>query len=416
MKIVQTLWTKPSEQNNKTIFNRFTGGWNSTMNYYCALAYSCLSIKKFYPELELVTDYNGKELLIDKLKLPYSSYTIFPEFIDEIPSSLWALVKVYSYSIQQEPFLHIDNDVFLWGKFPSELMKQGLIVQNLETLTDIYDEALNYMHNHLNKLPHFIKKREQYEENSFQSINAGIFGGNDISFIKQYTDEVFKVFNDNLKKTKNLKKNGLFNIILEQMIFFQLANDRSLKISTLFVDDLINNMVNLVRFDKVSFENENFYIHCLGELKTNPQFNKQIEYRLYFEYPETYERIETILVTKNDLENDEDYKKFLHTHQILQSCNNIDDILNLTYTIDEKVVFKRRNNKYYIKDNNKFRELTGWGKYLLFFFKNKFTGHEIIKMIENSDIGKSFTKQEIEENICTLLTQGTILFNHLKII
>jgi len=64
MKIVQTFWTGHSE----TYDNPFDlkGGWLSGEYHWMSWALSCLQLKKFYKEIELVTDKKGKQILIDE--------------------------------------------------------------------------------------------------------------------------------------------------------------------------------------------------------------------------------------------------------------------------------------------------------------------------------------------------------------
>jgi hypothetical protein len=84
MKIVQTLWTLPSFAKNskENLENRLSGGWLHPKYYYFAMAYSCLTLKKFYDKIELVTDKIGADLLINKLKLPYTSVKILHRLQD----------------------------------------------------------------------------------------------------------------------------------------------------------------------------------------------------------------------------------------------------------------------------------------------------------------------------------------------
>ncbi len=76
---------------------------------------SCLNLRKFYENVELVTDEVGYRYLIEKLKLPYSSVRVELDCINTYPSSLWAIGKLYTYGIQNEPFIHVDGDVYIWG-------------------------------------------------------------------------------------------------------------------------------------------------------------------------------------------------------------------------------------------------------------------------------------------------------------
>ena len=110
MKIIQSFWTKPLFADEQNIYqNRYNGGW---INYrYCLLsmAYSCLTISKVYPELEIYTDDYGLQLLGEELCLPYKVFHADLNAIDLDPA-LWAYAKMFTYSLQQESFLHVDNE------------------------------------------------------------------------------------------------------------------------------------------------------------------------------------------------------------------------------------------------------------------------------------------------------------------
>jgi hypothetical protein len=82
---------------------------------------SCLLLSRFYKKIELVTDAKGKELLIDILKLPYTSVTLDLSRRDKYSPELWMLDVIYSIGIQNEPFTYVDDDVFLWTPLPDEL-------------------------------------------------------------------------------------------------------------------------------------------------------------------------------------------------------------------------------------------------------------------------------------------------------
>ena len=132
MKIIQSFWTKPLFADEQNIYqNRYNGGW---INYrYCLLsmAYSCLTISKVYPELEIYTDDYGLQLLGEELCLPYKVFHADLNAIDLDPA-LWAYAKMFTYSLQQESFLHVDNDIFIWGVFPDEIIKARVACQNMK--------------------------------------------------------------------------------------------------------------------------------------------------------------------------------------------------------------------------------------------------------------------------------------------
>lgn len=102
-----------------------------------AWCYSVLKLREFYKELELYTDFEGKNILIDLLQLPYSKVYTDYEYIDVNPN-LWAYPKILTYNRQEKPFIHIDGDIFIWKKFDKALEGADLIAQNLEASTEYY--------------------------------------------------------------------------------------------------------------------------------------------------------------------------------------------------------------------------------------------------------------------------------------
>jgi hypothetical protein len=142
MKIIHFYWSKPSQQQNDTLEeNRHNGGWLS-MQYHCmSWALSCLKFKQFYRDVELHTDQKGKGLLIDTLGLPYSKVYVCLDEMNYLPIQMWALPKIFTYSLQHEPFIHADGDVYIWEKFNPQFEQVPLISQHLENNFTYYKDA-----------------------------------------------------------------------------------------------------------------------------------------------------------------------------------------------------------------------------------------------------------------------------------
>ena len=106
-------------------------------------ALSCLNAKKIYGNIELYTDTVGKKILIDKLNLPYDRvHLVFDnnDFMDSLPNELWAISKIYTYSLQNEPFIHVDGDFILWENLD---FQKDITCQNLELNFDLYKDIYN---------------------------------------------------------------------------------------------------------------------------------------------------------------------------------------------------------------------------------------------------------------------------------
>src|SRR5689334_19052327 len=113
MKIVQSFWSKPLYENKGIKPN---GGWLDKRYYYMSRALSCLQLRKFYDEVELVTDRRGRKILLDVLGLPYTSVKEELDVLDRYPSHLLCAGKIFTCGLQQEHFIHVDEDVYIYKK------------------------------------------------------------------------------------------------------------------------------------------------------------------------------------------------------------------------------------------------------------------------------------------------------------
>lgn len=105
MRIVQTFWTAGKDPLRESF------GWLHPEYNLMSWALSCLSLRSHYDEVALYTDSVGKQLLIDKLKLPYTEVNVVFDDFKCLPQH-WALSKIKTYSLQTGPFLHVDGDVY----------------------------------------------------------------------------------------------------------------------------------------------------------------------------------------------------------------------------------------------------------------------------------------------------------------
>jgi len=241
---------------------------------------------KFYP-IELYTDTLGYEILIEKLQLPYSKVHVVLDELKAYDSALWALPKLKTYELQEEPFLHIDGDVFIWDEFPKELLSQELITQNLEITTDYYGKMWKDIYPHLQFTP---PEMEDYINGASNfACNMGIIGGTNLDFFHRYTKKSFEFVDKN--KAAWEKINGFnFNIFFEQVLFYECAKKEQRKVSHLFQEiSKDNEYVGLASFNQVP--NEKTYLHLLGYYKRNFLVCKQLENYVLKHYPEYFERV-----------------------------------------------------------------------------------------------------------------------------
>jgi hypothetical protein len=295
MKIIQSYWTKPFyTKENDDWEGRKMGGWNHRKYYYMSWALSCLRLKKHYNHIELITDVKGNEALINLLKLPYDTVRIELDKLNHYHEDLWALGKIYSYGIQNEPFMHVDSDVFVWNKFDKNVLEANLIAQNVEIDFNydrvILSEILEQFTNIPSPLPTI------FPENLISS-NAGVIGGNNTSFFQEYSQLAFSFVNVNLNNLSKVNI-GLSNIIFEQYLFTCLAHKR--KIDIVYILHDIGNLYQKYLCDFQGVSHRTKYVHIIGPHKKDLASEQWLEERLLFESPAYYYRIME-LIEKGEL-------------------------------------------------------------------------------------------------------------------
>lgn len=283
MRIIQSAWS--CKQPDLLTTN---SGWLAPEYNLMAWTLSCMQLKKYYSDVVLYCDSVSAKMLIDILQLPYSEVICNLDVLNKYHSQLWALPKIYSYSQQEKPFLHVDGDVFIWKKFEENLTKGNLIAQNIEFSTDYYEKIMVTLEAGLTYFPKEIL-RERKLKNPILAYNAGIFGGTDISFFKKYTSEAFEFVDRNLN---NLSKINVvnFNIFFEQYLFYCLAKEQRINVRVLKSNKIGDNQYKgFGDFARVPYEKQ--YLHLLGNYKKSEFICKQMANRLRQDYPHYYYKI-----------------------------------------------------------------------------------------------------------------------------
>jgi len=286
MRNLQTFWTGPPNTNNENLVS-MKAGWLSCEYHWMSWALSCLQAKDIFGEVNLVTDLKGKEILIDRLQLPYSTVSTELEgALDHYHPSLWALAKIYTYSIQTEPFLHLDGDVFIWQKPDGKLLDSRLIAQNLDKNLEFYLSTLNEINERFTYVPPSLLK-ESYEHKDIYGSNAGLLGGSDLDFFKTYCGQAFKFIDEN-KASLTRVNTGSLNFIFEQYLFCRLAANANIPISYYgeMVDDpLFKDYIKFEDYPHVQM------VHPVGGFKKYPHVCAHVAKKLRNDYPEYYYRV-----------------------------------------------------------------------------------------------------------------------------
>ncbi len=291
MKIVQSFWSKPLL--NAKHIDRDTvsiGGWPDFETFLASWALSAMSIQKCYQNLNLYTDGFGKRVLIDLLELPYENCHEVFDSIYTIDSSFWAAGKLFVYKSQEVPFIHMDGDIFIWEKLNSELFAGEIFAQNREENFGLYHNLYTTFLDGIALMPKEVKPYFE-ESHQFEGINMGVFGGNNIKFIKEYANSALTYV---LKNQKFLlkKRTPYINHFFEQFLLKCFVSYYDIKVSYLF-DTISNDFQEVLKLHHAPFKSK--YVHIVGSAKKNELIAELILLNLKAHFPNVYDRLQKIL-------------------------------------------------------------------------------------------------------------------------
>jgi hypothetical protein len=296
MKIVQSFWTLPMLKGEKEVYNnRFAGGWLELKYYLLSWTYSCLLLKHFYKDVELVTDAAGSALLIEQLQLPYTKVDVVLDCLNQYNPEFWVMGKIHTFSMQETPFIHVDGDVFIWQRFPGRLEKAGLIAQNIEYDYPIYGEVFDWLIENNFYIPEVILENRD-SGLPLHAYNAGIVGGNNIPFIREYVREFMKFVEINRKGLFGISS-GLLNAFCEQHLYFCMTQKKKMPVECLMDGmDRVRLEFNLKSLEQFRNEPDGAkYIHLYGgDVKMNQAHCDELARRVKKEYPLYYQRINAL--------------------------------------------------------------------------------------------------------------------------
>ncbi|WP_413667664.1 DUF6734 family protein [Mucilaginibacter sp. Mucisp86] len=296
MKHIQSYWSLPCIKTYENDYSRFRGGWVTEKHHAISCAMSLMLLQKYNAgtPVTLYTDNQGFDWLINKLSLPYDDVKVELDCINHIDPMLWSMGKIYTYSRQTEPFLHIDNDVFMWERFNSELLAKPLIFQNFEVNHGIYQQLHEEAISKNFVIPcQFTDAMNKNTE--LTAINAGIIGGYDIDFYKNYCALAFEFVKQNEHNILNSDLKGAYNLYFEQLFYAKLLfmkyGDAQTAAGTLLSENA-GHMYNLTSFGLVPQVQK--YIHMIGQAKSHIKLALHMEERFSFEFPRFYKHISNI--------------------------------------------------------------------------------------------------------------------------
>lgn len=276
MKIVQTYY---SYADNKNPIYDTAGFLTADMNWK-SMAVSCLLLKKHYGSVTLYCNGSVKEI-VSELKIPYDEIVVIPDFMQEYKGcNLWALPKIYTYSQQKTPFLHVDCDCFMFDRLSTQIEKSDVIGQNIEYDDQYYNKrTFEKMLSYGCEFPLWIKDIAE-SSSILRVINAGVLGGQDISFIQEYVELIKKFIHANVDTLRKIN-DGFVNSIYEQLFLYILSQKHRKEIGLCTVGDKLSTKFDWLPMD-FSCSPKTGYMHMLAGIKR--QFKSYVFVSQYLHY------------------------------------------------------------------------------------------------------------------------------------
>ena len=291
MRAVWSFWSKPFEDARGR-------RWRDPLHHLLAWGLSVRLARRHYPQCVLVTDSPGKAMLVDELRLPFTHVSTELDQLADADSAWWALGKLLAYSIQKEPFVHLDTDVFLWRRLPRRLIAAPVLAQHPEP----YHLAERYCGPRLVEdafarvqltLPREWAWARSHWGLQFRETNCGILGATNVEFIGYYARQALDlVLNPRYAAAWATieDKDGL-NQIIEQFTLAACLDFHRFDPSSPFAGvharylfPSLHSALHSGLAGRLGFT------HLLGDAKSNERVGRRIEQRMHDEDAGFYRR------------------------------------------------------------------------------------------------------------------------------
>jgi uncharacterized protein DUF6734 len=218
MRAVWSFWSKPFWAHKGRI-------WREPRHHLLAWGLSLKLARRHFAETQLVTDAPGKAMLIDRLGLEFDDVRVDLDDLHDADPGWWALGKLIAYNLQEEPFVHLDTDVFLWKALPPSLTSASVLTQcpEIHSLDDPWctpHQIENLFERHRLNLPVEWDWASSVATHTFREENCGIMGGNQVDFLRHYAQTAISLIQDSANRTAwaEVTDKSVSTIILEQYL------------------------------------------------------------------------------------------------------------------------------------------------------------------------------------------------------
>jgi len=273
MKVIHSFWSKAY----------FQGRWGEESKIAYDIYNFALSshlANKHFKSTDLITDEAGASLLE---ALPYKKIDTDLDDINQIDPRFWTAGKVHSMRIQEEPFIHIDGDVFFMNKKCKKRLsgKWDVAVQMREIGAHFYDTYPEVFKN-IRKIHPGID-----EINVFNFVyNNGIVGFQDIQLKDEYTFKYFDLLYQLELNGVDFPSEADPNIVVEQSLLTTMS-----QLKNAYVKELIT-LQEMKKYDLFGAAERIGFVHLWGNSKYQNEYFGKVKARLKAADPKLYKEVE----------------------------------------------------------------------------------------------------------------------------
>jgi hypothetical protein len=259
-----SFWSKPFLA--KAEFKTF-GEFNTKEDFLLSWCVSVKLARRHFARVILVTDTWAWKNLFEPLGLPIDDVRIILDDIDHT-TDMWSSAKAYAILEMDEPFIHLDPDVYLWDELSDEILGAKVFAQSREGKWDPYQDQLytkrseDYHRNFEGACKYFDNFRA--EDIEHLAYNAGVVGGNDLGFLKSWAQNMLDLvylYDEKIQSNQFVGERYLAIIWVEQALIRAMEIAEGYQIKVVLEDPNID---------------QEFYTHLCGGSKKNEEYMKSL--------------------------------------------------------------------------------------------------------------------------------------------
>lgn len=285
MQAVWTFWTKPFLAQGRS-------PWASERAHLLAWVLSLQTARQHYPRTALYTDTPGARLLVDRLGLEFTHVSTALDALAGSDPACWALGKVYTYSLQTEPFVHLDSDVFLWKRLPERIESAPIFGQHPDELLigasyyepEKFGARAGWLPEEWTWYGSLGRRR--------RAVCCGIVGGHRLDFLTYYATLALRLAQNPANRRAVALLGDRTNVLFEQYLLSACLNYHRRKTGSPFFGIDLGYLFSGQQeaFDSAASARAG-YTHLIAGAKQNQTICARIERRVESEHAELYRRV-----------------------------------------------------------------------------------------------------------------------------